>query len=190
MVCAKCGGEMSAGDNFCLSCGQPAERTPRAPAVIDASALDASSGGPPAAAAQPAMDPRLKGVGGWLLLFLFGVTIANPAFLLLEAAANRDDILVVVFNVALAAFCIFVGVSVWRVRPGALALVKALFIVLTCVAALIIVGGAAMLSEGASRAGNLSETLLPGARMLFSIAIWLAYFKKSKRVLATFGRNL
>ena len=127
------------------------------------------------------IDSSLHGVGGWLLLFCAGVTIITPLVLLAQIAGNPQNGFVVIISLMLCAFSVYVGTSLWRIRPQALKLVKIYFIVTLGLALLALVG---------SIAGNQQKDLVRAIDGLIAVAIWWSYFKKSKRVKATLGRNL
>lgn len=126
--------------------------------------------------------PNLVGVRGWLLWFCIGTTIIGPATTLYLVFADPD--IYSVFDVALAAFPVVVGINLWRVTPKALRLTKILLIIEVCVWALLTVEHIVLLATGGTG-------IAPGApRMLIFAIVWLFYFKKSKRVMATYGRSL
>ena len=133
---------------------------------------------------------ELRGVGGWLLLFCVSLVVVQPLALLFEAVNSRDAF-VVGFNFLLGAFAIYTGVALWRVATNALRLVKVYFVVVLIVATLAIASG--ILTAPATRASQTPSQdnfLTVGFRALISVAIWWSYFKKSKRVKATYGANL
>jgi hypothetical protein len=133
-------------------------------------------------------EPALYGVGGWLLLFCVGTTIIGPLVLLVEIAAKLQNASIVgsalpallVALLAAGGFSIYTGATVWRVQTNALAVVKTYFIVMVGLASVVF-----LLSVSGAY-----YNLAGPARTLISVAIWWAYFKKSKRVKATFGANL
>jgi hypothetical protein len=144
-------------------------------------------------AAKPVVDERLGnplwGVRGWLLLFCVGAAILSPLFLLAEAAENAGDPVTVVFDIALAGFSVFTGISLWRVSSYALSLVKAYFITFLVIGFLGLLGS--LVPKGHSVADpEFAETLLGAVRPIVFVMIWWSYFKKSQRVRLTFGRNL
>src|SRR5436309_10818333 len=80
---------------------------------------------------------REGGVGGWLLYFCLVLTVGVPLKVVAGlgesysvAFTRRDPALVGfitilgVFQIGLAAFSIYAGVRLWRVRPGAVATAK------------------------------------------------------------------
>jgi hypothetical protein len=82
-------------------------------------------------------------------------------------------------------------VALWRVRPNALGLVKAYFISLVCLAVLAVIRGlSAPQSTQISYEAPSENYVAEGVAQIIAVVIWWFYFKKSKRVKATFGRNL
>ncbi len=140
-----------------------------------------SDDGPP----QP-----LYGIRGWLLLFCIIVAFFNPLKLLVDA--SEAGWAVAAFDVALAAFSVYVGICVARLSPRALPLLKAYFIVLLLLG-LGSVAWAAVLAwftNGAAGEEALMRLAGAGARTAFFVAIWWSYFRRSLRVRNTYGRNL
>jgi hypothetical protein len=137
-------------------------------------------------------DSSLQGVSGWLLLFCIGATIVTPLYCLADALSNLSDALVVLIDVGFAAFALYTGILVWRVRPNALKLVKAYLISNIVLAMLTVIG--AIIQSGTSRTDG-SPGVGFGAmgvalRILVFVIVWWSYFERSKRVGATFGRTL
>jgi hypothetical protein len=133
----------------------------------------------------------LKGVSGWLFLFCAGTTILQPIFYLKDA--QPLSLFVVI---PLAAFSFYVGITAWRVRRNALRVVKAYFLVQLALAALgllVVVVGA---NTGAYPGGLEKKTEMVTVEAFNSLRpaifvwIWWSYFKRSKRVRATYGANL
>ena len=150
---------------------------------------------PAVANTEPAPDP-LKGVSGWLFVFCVATTILQPI------AYLRDvSILTFFADIPLAAFAFYVGITLWRVRPNALKVVRVYFIVtLVCTLALAALN-LLVVAFGAS-AGMYPSTLEKKTEMMTTailrpllqpalfIWIWWTYFKRSKRVRATYRANL
>ena len=81
-------------------------------------------------------------------------------------------------------FSVAVGINLWRVTPRALKLTKLLLIIEVCMWALLTIEHIVLIATSGSG-------IAPGAaRMLISAIVWLRYFQKSKRVMATYGRSL
>lgn len=143
---------------------------------------------------------RLRGVEGWLLLFCVGTAILSPLELLTEAILRPLGLVDVGFlrplglpNIALTALAICTGVALWRGRPNALGLAKAYLISLVCWDVLLVI-----VALSAQQSTEVSYQAMPvaaqavaeGVVEIIAVVFWWFYFKKSKRVKATFGRNL
>lgn len=133
---------------------------------------------------------ELGGVGGWLLLFCVGLVVVQPLALLFEAI-NSGDAFEAGFSFLLGAFSFYTGIALWRVAHNALRLVKVYFVCYLVIAVLAIVAG--ILGAPATRVSQTPSQdnfLTVGFRALIWVAIWWSYFRKSKRVKATYGANL
>lgn len=190
--CGKCGALNPNENVFCAACGSSIKRAVQA---VVSDPVGAVSPIPEPARVTPApavvsttVDP-LKGMGGWLLLFCLGLVAVQPIALFLEAI-NSGDALVAGFNLLLGVLAICTGVALWRVASNALRLVKAYFVVVLIVGILAIVGGIVTASATPSQTPPQENFLTVGFRMLIGVAIWWYYFRKSKRVKATYGANL
>jgi hypothetical protein len=78
---------------------------------------------------------------------------------------------------------LIVGVLVWSVRPEAFKWLKVYFITVLTVAILATIGMLVTGDDGGS--GGTTVVM----RYVFHVAVWWPYFKRSKRVRATFGSN-
>ena len=112
MYCPRCGASIPGKEAFCSSCGERvADLQPPAPEY-----------------------PKLKGVGGWLLLLCVLLTIVfplNAIYATGRSFAYHPDALILVLdltNVALAIFSLVAGVMLWRVQNNALAVAKTLLL--------------------------------------------------------------
>jgi hypothetical protein len=121
---------------------------------------------------------RLSEVGGWLLLFCFIYTILTPAGALLEIISDPQSSAPIVF---LAVLSFVTGISVWRRASRALQLTKLMLVVFFGVGLLGLVLG---IISASNDADWVEIDLMAEA------VIWFLYFKRSKRVRATFGRSL
>ena len=207
MHCMKCGVGNSEGATFCISCGeklatQPVPpSSPSAPIIGNAAAAAAApapapistSGsldpGPP----KPAMsDPELrslKGVGGWLLFFCIALLIIRPV---MDFASAGGDPAGLAIAFVLSALSITTGIMLLLEKPSAFIWLWWFFGVQAAVLALsigVIVGGFGSEDLGVTGENGIRE-VVNVVRGIVSLIIWLAYFKRSKRVFATFGRNL
>ncbi len=191
MYCVNCGAAITPGTHFCVSCGKPVPGAPAqsAPQSVGggAAAGPAYSLGPtatamPAAPLSPELE-KLRGVGGWLLVFCIVVTIIHPLINLAEAVATPQPG-VIFLDLLLSAAAVTTGVSVWSKQSWAFTMVKAYFITMIVVAVLIFIGAATETNSQVQ-----IDSFVTGIRVLVWVGIWWSYFRRSKRVLATFGRN-
>jgi hypothetical protein len=124
--------------------------------------------------------PEITGVRGWLLLFCIMVTIYAPARTAAEVIFGPWGYSSVIV-LCLAALAFFTGISLWQVNSRALLLTKVLLIVLFCLGTL----GLVVDVVNGTRLDRGSDL-----EFMTEAAIWYWYFKKSKRVRATFGRSI
>jgi len=140
---------------------------------------------------KAAADTRYKGVGGWLLFLCVQLTILQPLFGTLstlgEYSKTVKDIpslkgvaLIFVFiSLGLIAFGFYAGVSLWRVRLGAVNLTKKYLIVefstLSAIVLFAVAGGE-----------NIASAIGMLIALGIYLAIWYSYLNKSKRVKATY----
>jgi TPR repeat protein len=135
---------------------------------------------------------RLRGVGGWLLLFCIVTTIIAPLAHIADAAKSNDTV-VTLIDVSFTILAFYTGLSVWRVRRHAFRWVRAYLIMIFCfgIAAYVLSLGQA--SDNSVTIAELIATRINTSQTIGSViaaVMWWQYFKKSKRVNATFGRNL
>jgi hypothetical protein len=147
-----------------------------------------TSSAPQPLATQQDTDP-FRGVGGFLLFFCVGITIFRPLGYAAEILQNPHDTFVVVFDLGLAAFSIYTGLTTWRARPNALKLIKFYFIVTLAVVCLMILRLSTNIKEIVQQSPS-ENPVATGLQTLMAVAIWWSYFAQSKRVKATFGSNL
>jgi hypothetical protein len=199
MFCAVCGSENPDMGGYCFSCGKPlggaslvigvsAAAVPAVPPpeLSDSNAAPDQRQGDPEVERIRTQHPELVGVGGWLGWFCVVITIISPAIVLLGTFSEPSAYSAI--DVGLAAFSIFTGVSIWKVSPRALKLTRILLIIQFCLGALLVLAQILDSSSATSSHGSTSDPT--GTRMLVGSVIWFSYFKKSKRVKATFGRNI
>jgi len=137
-------------------------------------------------------EPKpLRGVRGWLAVWCFGAI----AFHLIDFSgtwliegSTRQSVAVEVFVSGLSAFGVFAAVCVLLAKPYALELVFLNF--LQWGAVLVLVFPVGLLTQTPGVAPHWQ----PVAEFIVALGvpwvIWFRYFKVSKRVLATFGRNM
>lgn len=147
-------------------------------------------------------DSKLTGVRGWLLFFCVTLVFLNPLATLgmfgfslsqltplfttfpgLLILAMVDGLI----SLTLMSFSVYAGVSLWRVRPGAVKLAKTFLL-----AGVVYVLVAPLFTLFAGLPAGAAVSALPDAyvgavRSLAYYAIWFNYLNTSKRVQATFG---
>ena len=177
-MCTKCGTENTNDSSFCTACGFLLNRT-KSDTVNRAAAVLAEE------PSEQTQDSRLRGVKGWLLLFCIVTTIVDPIGFLGEAAESKDDT-AILLGVGFATLAVITGGSVWRVLPYALRLVKVYFVSLLCLGVFAILSSLPDHELARINYAGLMEAFYT----LIFVALWWFYFRKSKRVKATFGVNL
>jgi hypothetical protein len=133
---------------------------------------------------QRPIDSSLKGVGGWLMLFCVIVTIISPLRMMVSVFSAPFEVWQLA-DIGLTVLSISAGVLIWAVHRAAIPVLRVYFIALAAFAVLGIVGAAV----GGDTEGS-PAVLLELVRTLIFVGIWSAYFWKSERVRANFGRNL
>jgi Protein of unknown function (DUF2569) len=151
--------------------------------------------------AAPLNEPKYKGVGGWLLFFCISLTVFSPlitivmgvasysvAFQLLDRFPGVMAVTVIdtFLSLGLMAFSVYAGVSLWRVKSGAVQTAKRY---LSCLLAYVVVASILPLMAGLpseANEGMILEIIKDASKKVFYVAIWYAYLNKSKRVRATF----
>lgn len=204
MFCPQCGSQSPDNAGFCMKCGYKIADA----AAFAAAAGTAAAGSVPAPVPAPgpslAAQPQYKGVGGWLLLFCIGATILSPLIIAVRTIALWADtatldilpayrtivLATTIANVVIVAAALNAGIALWRVRPGALTAVKWFFLVLGLAILALYPVVFALQLEPTVMAGAITGQTIDAVRAGIFILIWWLYFKKSKRVLATYGRNL
>jgi hypothetical protein len=126
----------------------------------------------------------LYGIHGWLMVFCATQTILSPVLVLFVVVIGLLKApLVIALQLALCGFAVYTGVSVWRMRPNALKIVKAFLFVMLVIGFVGTFPPHWINPKNKPPAGSGSQTLMVAAS-------WWLYFKFSKRVKVTFGRNL
>lgn len=147
----------------------------------------------------------LRGVRGWLLLLCLFLMIVMPLVAILgmigalqraAAAPALGTVLLpeIVVELALAAFSIYAGWALYRMRPNAVRVARAYFITIL---ALSIFGLVMLLAAGAAQSESQSNALIDtlrgpavvaGIRQILIAAVCLLYLQRSKRVRATYPK--
>jgi hypothetical protein len=197
MFCVHCGAYLQSASAPCSVCGK-ATRAISGDAADSGTAVAAATG---PATLQPGSKqvfdpevqrlrtehPELVGVRGWLAWFYIITAIVSPVIVLLSTIAEPSPYSII--DLGLAGFSVVTGVAIWRLWPRALTLTKVLLGIQFAIGALIVLGQIVETStSGASSSSSSPDAT--GARALVGSIIWFSYFKKSRRVKATFGRNI
>lgn len=181
MFCARCGQQIPEASEICPLCGREANVQLPPPS----SSIGAVAGIEPGPV-YSGYIPGLKGVGGWLLFFCIITTIITPLGNLLGLAR-----LAAIHNpwafyyLAIVVFSMVVGVSVWRVSHDAIPLLRAYFATFVIWEALRISTVVIVMHNS-----SFDMPMTYRIRTLIWAIVWAAYFHRSQRVRATFGRNL
>ena len=119
-------------------------------------------------------------MGGWLLFFCLEFAIRIGVQLNVSALSSGWHFSAVsLFFALLGSFSLIVGFAVWRMSPAAIWLVRILLM------SVFVAGACGLALEMAS-----SKPFLHGVGLDFTVEpiLWFIYFRKSKRVRATFPR--
>lgn len=201
MICGKCGEQNSNNRAYCKSCGQSLWPTlkPKVPTVPTAVAGHSSpltstiSANVPTVPIPPitlSVDfSELYGVRGWLLLFCIVITILNP-LVAIAGATRSEPFPAMAFELGIAALCVRTGVAVWRKAENALRSLKVYFLVLLSIATLGLLASIILKQPYLKRDLSTDPGQEACLQTVAFVLFWWAYFKKSRRVKATFGRNL
>jgi hypothetical protein len=131
-------------------------------------------------------NPELIGVGGWLLWFCIITTIVAPLINIGSSFSNPS--VTSAIDLGLATFMVITGVNLWRIKPRGLRLTKVLLAIQFWLGGVLFIAQIGTAATGSSVEDTHSDA---GAfRMIVGSTIWWFYFKKSKRVRATFGRTI
>ena len=133
----------------------------------------------------------LKGVRGWLAVWCVGAIVFHLFTLLSVFESKTVSVSSEAVNLAvagLATYGIFTAISVFLVKPYALQLVFLNF--LQWAALLVLVFPVLFLTISPGATLNWQPVAEFVAALGIPWIIWFRYFKISKRVLATFGRNI
>ncbi len=194
MYCIHCGSGSQPG-GVCTVCGR------LIPHSIEEAAAAAAAQAP-----APAKSPYY-GIGGWLLLFCIGATVLSPLFIgvrILDswdvmARAMESNPTFRIYGLAVyAAYTllvissVFAGLALWTKNRDALRAVTFFFVMI--VLTLAVEYGFPYLLPLSKRVTDalwkdgVGQTEI--TRSGIYLLVWVSYFKKSRRVRNTFGRNL
>jgi uncharacterized membrane protein len=147
------------------------------------------------------IDPRYKGLGGWLYVLIISLTLFTPLVMLtdilespkdLEPYFNRAPNLPVVIKIAnivgvcLIAFSIYAGLSIWNQWPNAVVITK-LFLISFFATSIVLPFLPLMINLPESLHDRILDQVwyvLP-KQLIFPV-VWYSYLTFSKRVAATY----
>jgi len=138
----------------------------------------------PSLAAERPVNPKLKGVGGWLLLFCLTLTVFGPAQLQSMVFGSHGWDAESITELALVVYGLIVGICVWSAHRFAFTLLWIYFGIQSLFSLL----GILAYTVGPEHASP--EQLTLPVRTFVYIGVWYLYFHNSERVRATFGRNM
>ena len=139
------------------------------------------------------MADDVKGIGGWLLLFVIILTIIQPIYLLFDVVANPSfysyssgvyDLASLLWVFGIAIYSIIVGISIWRRKEKAIIWAKEFLIV-----SLIIGIVFTFLYSGLYTTEEQDILFVEVFRSLVFFGIWFSYLSASKRVKNTFKKT-
>jgi Protein of unknown function (DUF2569) len=123
-----------------------------------------------------------------LITIVMGVASYSVAFQLLDRfpGVMAVTVLDTFLSFGLMAFSVYAGVSLWRVKSGAVQTAKRY---LLCLLAYVVVSSILPLMAGIpfeANEGLILEIIKDASKKVFYVTIWYAYLNKSKRVRGTF----
>jgi hypothetical protein len=186
MYCGKCGCEAKSSTHFCTKCGADIGiETPDGEAELSRIAPEQRNESD--LSTTPGLQTDLSGIGGWLYLFCVRNTVLAPLFNTLAIFASTTDLLAKAIWSLIVLFEFTSGVLVWKISARAFWFLKIYFGVLVFLGlAFITIGG---LSLEDAQGGSLSLIKFGSEELIWALG-WFVYFKRSRRVRATFGRNM
>jgi hypothetical protein len=189
MFCPACGATVLEGADYCFRCGrsvsmlkargQTENTTPQtaSSSSLTANAVSVEGNLSPEIARLRQERPDLIGIGGWLLTFCIICSITTPLAALIAMVAWPSPLYILICG-GLGTYSCAIGITMWRMKPGALKNAKTFVIVIAVSnGVLAIING--VNSEQSALGSALAGIVVAGA--------WLVYFDESKRVKATFG---
>ena len=171
MYCCECGASNQDGSEKCSRCGSLF--------TLPSPALKVAVTAHPV----PARN-SLEGVGGWLLFFCFGLTFVQPLLNFRGAFESGGGAIEYAVAIALTSLSLTTGISLMQRSNSAFRWLVWYFGVQAVLVPLLFLASLDEIRQGQPRAiGQIVHSTL-------FLVCWFAYFKRSKRVRVTFGRNL
>lgn len=135
-------------------------------------------------------NQHLKGVGGWLLFFIFSSVVFRPLYTIYDVFANPQfyyyasgilDYGSILVMLAFIGWVIFIGISLWIKKERAVIWAKE-FLIAELVSGIFLT----LYSVGYYSAEDFSIIVTDLFRAMVYFAIWFSYLSVSKRVKNTF----
>ncbi|MBI3404150.1 MAG: DUF2569 family protein [Acidobacteria bacterium] len=190
MYCSKCGALNNLAGSYCCTCGASMFASGAGTDLSSDSSRsvparnDLQDDRQVATGLSQSTDPTIrKPIGGWLLLFCVASTILSPLQILsniTQGAYNTSNAIATGF---LGAMSFLAGLSLWIGWKSSFKILSNFFLTALVFSGLNL---AVRLHFEELDSRGISNSLRPA---LF-LAIWYPYFKVSKRVRETYGRNL
>jgi hypothetical protein len=158
----------------------------------------------PARAAIPepgTVGNELRGVGGWLAWFVFGLLVGGPASFAIGISnaynvtktpgMNSDSATLyfaidAVLSVGLAVWSVCCGIYLLKLKPNAVRITKAYLVALFLFCALGLMVTAAGAARNDPSSNGAGASVVPFFQEFTGIIIWYSYFERSKRVRNTY----
>jgi hypothetical protein len=146
-------------------------------------------------------EERLRGVGGWLILIIFGMVVGSPLATLVNLSqwwsvdkqlftaspGFRTWMVVdIVSSLAVSAVGVYAGLALWTVRPKAVVLAKTALLFVFGYAILTLVMPFFMALPHDIGQGVTKDLVPDVVRMVLVAVIWFSYLSSSKRVRVTY----
>ncbi len=140
--------------------------------------------------------PVKSGVGGWLLFFCVGRCLLSPILATfnvsgfwrevgLDLMSFEEAVIVSSLQVFETIVSIYVGVLLWQIKPNALKWTKVYLVTGFSLAVIMFFLGLIALGFLGFARSTLAFSI-ESLKFAVSCAVWYAYFRKSKRVKATY----
>jgi hypothetical protein len=173
-ICEHCGNQNTSDHGHCIACGNELAGYKQAVALesVTAPVAHSLSSQSLVLTGMAAHNNGPQGLGGWLSLFFIGIVLLSPLLNLLDGL-NSHNFFSFIFCLWFALYEIFIGVLIARSSVKALTHLRIYF-------AICIVLGLS----------NVASASTIGFRNIVGAIAWTLYFRFSKRVFNTFGRNL
>jgi len=141
-------------------------------------------------------DANELGVRGWLALFILGLTIAEPARMIIridnlfqKSGLTRGTALEAAITLLLICFGIYAGVRLWKIKPKAVRLAKWYLVALVIYSVLVLLANLGAISpptKGQIDTQEIGKEIGTAIGWMVFAIVWYSYLGNSKRVAATY----